>query len=378
MDYAPMQALLLKALLLMILFCSYHSIVVAQDQHWLRQNQRGMQAMSQGDFDAAEKALATAITRAEALDDGAMELAASLNNLGLVYQQGGRYQEAEEVLRRSLQLRLKIYGRQHRYYAQSLNSLASVLQDIGETAESEKLFKDTLQIYTDLFGNKHPLVADTLNNLGSLHRSTDRLVSAETYLRRALSIQQALFGSKHPRVTTTISNLASLVLARGDEENAEALYRQVIRIRRESKPTDFNGLVIAMNNLGVIFHRQCRLLEANKVLGQAVDIIDEQLSGRHAEFGRIQFRLGLLAIATKQFNAADELLASALETEVKGHGADHQRLLPILDAQADLLNLQSRRQEADQKQLRAVQIRDHYDLPAPTRSRHSDCQSKVV
>ncbi len=349
----------------------------AQDRRWLEHNQRGMQAMSRGDFATAEQAISKAIATAEALDDGAMELAASLNNLGLIYQQGGRYAEAEVVLRRALKLRLKVYGPRHRYFAQSLNSLARLLQDQQKLVESEQLFENALDIYATLYGPRHPLVADTLNNLGSLHRSTERYQSAEKYLTRALEIQRTLFGPRHPRVTTTISNLASLAIVRGDSDRAESLYREVIDIRQDAKPINFHGLVIAMNNLGVIYQGRCQFKQASTVLEQAFDIITRQFAGKHAESGRVQYRLGVSAAARSRLAEAQHLFESSLRDEIRIVGPDHQRLLPILDAYADLLDQRNQPESAAQHRLRARQIRKANALPIH-KPRPSDCEGLVV
>lgn len=365
--------------LFLVLLCSLllQSPATAQDRRWLEQNQRGMQAMSRGDYRAAEKALTEAMDTAQALDDGAMELAASLNNLGLIYQQSGRYDEAEVSLRRALELRLKVYGPRHRYFAQSLNSLARLLQDQQKLTEAERLFESALDVYAELFGPGHPLVADTLNNLGSLHRSTQRYQSAERYLKRALEIQQSLFGPRHPRVTTTISNLASLAIVRGDSEQAVELYRRVIDIRLNAKPVNFNGLVIALNNLGVIHQGHCRYRQATVVLEQAFEIITRQFAGRHAESGRIQYRLGVIAAAGARLSQAQQLFESALQDEAEITDPEHQRLLPIIDAYADLLERRRRPEQARQQRQRARQIRQDKAV-APEIPQKPGCGSQVV
>ena len=62
--------------------------------------------------------------------------AASLNNLGTLYQDMGDYARAEPLLRRALEIRKKAVGEDHPDYAISLNSLAELYLAMGEAATS--------------------------------------------------------------------------------------------------------------------------------------------------------------------------------------------------------------------------------------------------
>jgi len=333
----------------------------AQDSQWLRLNRDGMAAMAQGALQVAEQALKLAIQRAESLrttdSDAGRELSASLNNLGLVYQRSARYRQAESVLRQALALRQQVYGERHRYYAQSLTSLARTLQDQEKFDESERLFSDALAIYSELYGLQHPLVADALNNLGSLHQNTERWQSAESYLRQAIEIQRKLFGPRHPRISPTLSNLASLAVARGDHDIAVDLYTEVIEIRRAASPVDQHGLIIALNNLGTLYHSACQTDEAEKLLEEANGIITAQFNDRHPQAGRIQYRLALIAASTNRTERADELFGHAVAAEQSMFGNHHPRLLPILLSHATLLERIRRSGPAVQTRERAERIR---------------------
>jgi len=352
--------------LVAVLWLTVANYASAQDSQWLRLNRDGMAAMAQGSLSLAEQALKRAIQRAESLRaadrDADRELSASLNNLGLVYQRSGRFQQAESVLRQALALRQQAYGEQHRYYAQSLTSLARTLQDQEKFDESEQLFSDALAIYSELYGPRHPLVADALNNLGSLHQYTERWQSAETYLRSAIEIQRKLFGPRHPRISPTLSNLASLAVARGNHNIAVDLYREVIEIRRGARPVDLHGLIIALNNLGTLYHGACQTDDAEKLLEEANGIITAQFNDRHPQAGLIQYRLALIAASTNRTARADELFGNAAAAEESMLGDSHPRLLPILSSHASLLERISRSGPAVQTRERAERIRKLHKL----------------
>ena len=63
--------------------------------------------------------------------------------------------------------------------ATSLNNLANLYQDMGRYAEAEPLYRRCLAIREKQLGPDHPEVANSLNNLAHLYRSMGRYAEAE-------------------------------------------------------------------------------------------------------------------------------------------------------------------------------------------------------
>ena len=70
-------------------------------------------------------------------DDG--RLVISLNNLAELYQNQGKYSDAELYQKRALALLEKRFGSEHALVAQSLNSLAKLYWTQAKYAEAEPL-----------------------------------------------------------------------------------------------------------------------------------------------------------------------------------------------------------------------------------------------
>jgi len=84
----------------------------------------------------AEKALKVA---EENVGPDHPDVAASLNNLALLYGAQGEYTKAEPLYKRSLAIVEKALGPDHPIVGTSLNNLAGLYQDQGECAEAEPL-----------------------------------------------------------------------------------------------------------------------------------------------------------------------------------------------------------------------------------------------
>ena len=84
----------------------------------------GNNAYQDGNYTEAEKLYFAALKEAEGFGPQDPRLATSLYNLALVYGNQGKYTEAEPLYRRSLAIREKALGAEHLDVAHSLNNLA--------------------------------------------------------------------------------------------------------------------------------------------------------------------------------------------------------------------------------------------------------------
>jgi CHAT domain-containing protein/Flp pilus assembly protein TadD len=114
-------------------------------------------------------------------------VAMSLNNLALLYQEQGRYADAEPLYKRSLAIRQKTLGPDHPDVATSLNNLAWLYKDQGRYADAEPLYKRSLAIKETSFGPDHPDVATALNNLAALYDNQGRYADALPIIAQTLS-----------------------------------------------------------------------------------------------------------------------------------------------------------------------------------------------
>ena len=75
------------------------------------------------------------------------DVAASYNNLGIVYRNLGDFQQAQESHARALDIRLKQLGPEHVDAAASYNNLGIVYSDLGNIQEAQDYYAHALDIY---------------------------------------------------------------------------------------------------------------------------------------------------------------------------------------------------------------------------------------
>ena len=83
----------------------------AQETTWKEFNEAGMEAHKQARYSEAEELLLAALEEAEKFEDPQnARLAATLNNLAVLYRTQGQFAEAEPLYQRSLTIQEKAWG----------------------------------------------------------------------------------------------------------------------------------------------------------------------------------------------------------------------------------------------------------------------------
>ncbi len=107
---------------------------------------------------------------------------------GIEAHQKGRYAEADQYLTVALKQAEK-FGEQDARLATSLNNLASLYQDQGKYTQAEPLYKRALARREKVLRLDHPDVATTLEIYAELLRMTNRDAEAANLEARAQAIR---------------------------------------------------------------------------------------------------------------------------------------------------------------------------------------------
>ena len=88
-----------------------------------------------------------------------------MNNLALVLDSQGRYEEAEQMHWQTLELKEKALSKEHPSTLGSMNNLALVINSQGRYEEAEQMHRQTLELKEKVLGKEHPSTLDSMNNL---------------------------------------------------------------------------------------------------------------------------------------------------------------------------------------------------------------------
>ena len=127
-----------------------------------------------------------------------------LNLAGLLARNLGSYSDAQPFFEKTLKIREKALGPEHRDTAASLNNLAALYQTTGAYAKAEPLYRHALAIQEKALGPDNPEVAASLTNLASLYVNQGRYADAEPLLRRSLVILEEVVGHWSPATSVVL------------------------------------------------------------------------------------------------------------------------------------------------------------------------------
>ena len=206
-----------------------------------------------------------------ALLDGQPALqAAHLTTMGKGYRNLGLLAAAEPLLERALALREAAEPRDALDLAASLDELGGLRQDQGQLDKARALFEEALALrreHPDATGEE---LGESLNNLALVLYLLGDFEAAEPLYREALPLVRAM-GGKGFELSVVLNNLGIILHAKGDYEGAEPLYREALDVR-EALPPSHPWVAISVNNLGTLLRDRGDLAAAEPVLLEALDM----------------------------------------------------------------------------------------------------------
>jgi tetratricopeptide (TPR) repeat protein len=124
-----------------------------------------------GDYDKADE-IATIRQLYDPSDpsEADLDVAGSLNRVGMALQKQGKYGKAEPLFKRALAMRKRLLGAEHPDVATSLNNLAYFYDAQGRYSEAEPLYGEALAMRKRLLGAEHPYTQATRRNLEQLQQ----------------------------------------------------------------------------------------------------------------------------------------------------------------------------------------------------------------
>ncbi len=159
--------------------------------------QAAIEALNKGNYAEAVKFSKLGLSETEKLRATNPDVAKRLTIRGLNLLSGSlielkNYAEAENVKREEIELMESIRDQDYPLfsanYPMSLESLGFILKEQNEYAEAEEIYRKALTYREKVFGASDKSVSISLTNLGDLYLKQGKISEAEVMSRRALSI----------------------------------------------------------------------------------------------------------------------------------------------------------------------------------------------
>ncbi len=198
----------------------------------------------------------------------------SLNNIGIILQTLGNYDQALEYLEKSLSITQRIG-----YLAgegAALNNISQIYDSKGDYDTALNYLEQSLAIRQEIGDRQGEGI--TLNNIGQVYDAKRDYETALAYLEQSLVIQQQI-GDRQGE-GATLNNISQIYQARGDYDTALNYLEQSLSIRLQIG--DRKGEGATLNNLATTAHSKGNYDTALGYLQQSL-IIRQQIGDRQGE-----------------------------------------------------------------------------------------------
>lgn len=191
-------------------------------------------------------------------------LSGCYNNLALVYDQSGNYDNALKYYLLSLKVNQQLD--KPTWIAVSLNNIGTLHQEFGNFQKSLKYAKESLDL--KLKHGSQISIAHSYNNLGEIYTLLNNFEKAEFYFKKALIIKKVKGTPKD--IASTYNNIGKLFEANKQFNDAIKYYQQSLALQ-ESVNDNF-GAATSLLNIGSIYLKDNQTNKAIDYLRRCVDI----------------------------------------------------------------------------------------------------------
>jgi serine/threonine protein kinase/Tfp pilus assembly protein PilF len=313
-----------------------------------------------GKLDEAARLHREAVTEAGADGDaGRPILALAQEGLAETLRLQGQFDEAERMALSATEIKTALHGPSSLEAADSYEVLATVTSEKGDSARAEAMTRQAIDIRRRIHGRPHPSIGVGLANLGAILIARGEYKEALPILEEALAVHRGTLGESHPNVATTNQLVANALMRLDRLDESAARLEEVLAVRRRMLGDDSAAVGRTSHNMGVVYTRLGNLEKADERLTEALSQLRRSLGADHPEIAGAIRNLGVLRERQGHLAAAEGLYRDALVRNLKQLGEKNPSTAVSAVLLGRLLTTQKRYAAADAEFTRAQAIREH-------------------
>jgi nephrocystin-3 len=277
-----------------------------------------------------------------------------LHEVAHFHYDAGRYGDAEQFFRRSLEVGERVLGKEHPSTLLTVNNLAMLLKSKGDYIGAEPLFRHTLEAQERVLGKNHPNILLSVNNLAALLHNKGDYDGAEQLYRRALKAYEHVLGKEHPDTLRSVNNLALLLMTKGDYVGAEPLFRCALEVRERVLGKEHPDTLVSVNNFAGLLENIGDYKSAETLIHLALDA-SERVLDEHPDILINVSKLALLFVSKGDYEGTEPLICHALEVRDRVLGTKHPDTLTFVNNLAELFRTKGDYKSAEPLYRRALE-----------------------
>lgn len=272
----------------------------------------GKVLVESGSYDKAVASLQPIVDRSPEGEEGEVILSESLTALADAQQYSGRYETAEALNRRALELDRKLHGNAHPRVAEDLANIGTTEATLGHYPEAEGLYRQAAGILEGWYGADHPETVQAKSFIALMAMQDGKEEEAEKLLKNVLPMQERAYGTSiNPNIALTYDMLGKLAVKKGNLVEAEADFSRSAEITDKLFGESDYKTAICENNLANVLVKEGQYARAEKVVRPAVKALTARPMPGNKSVGMAQLNLGEALLGQKRYAEAEAPLEAA-------------------------------------------------------------------
>ena len=237
----------------------------------------------------------------------------ALYALGLIRGQLGEYEAALRVHQEALELR-RADDPLSSDVGDSMREVGRAFANLSRLPEAEQTYAETLALLRRIESGSTVAMAETLETYGAYKRAHGDLDGGRELLVESLEMKRELHGERHMSVAHVLNSLALLEQESGDLEAARDLFEESLELRRALHGDDHIGVGKVLGNLGNLQYALGRFADSERYTREAMPIFERAYGPDHPN---PVFLLENLANAQLALGQTEEAVSSYRECLAK-------------------------------------------------------------
>jgi serine/threonine protein kinase/tetratricopeptide (TPR) repeat protein len=258
-----------------------------------------------GKLDQADQLLRASLdARRSRLPTNASDIARGTTALALLRSDQARFDEAERLAREALASLRATAPADDPETGAATAALGQILEQRGAYTQAIAMLEEAVKLRSRPGADRSAL-ASTLYELANTNFYAGRYDVSESLNQRVLTIHRDLFGDAHPLVAEDLINLGAIQHERGRYADAEGFYRRALVINRAWYGKDSYRTASNLTMLGRTLYLEKRLDEARELLTEALGVQEHVFGRVHPRVASALNDLGNVAMGQDRLDDAD-------------------------------------------------------------------------
>ncbi len=269
--------------------------------------------------------------------------AALYQTLGSLYENLGKFDQADRLLSQALTERRWYFGPDHPQVAESLVALGLLRDNQAKLPEAERLVREGLAMSKRHFPPDNPAVLKASTALGKVLADRGSYAPAIQTLDEVVRLETAK-GLTGAELTDSLYELAGAHFLAGHYEVSQFLNERLLPMYRHTYGEHHPGVASILINLGAIQNDLGHYPEAEKYERQALDIAESWYGKGSTEAATDMTILARTLVYESRYDEGVDVLQQSLAIKERAYGKVHPSVASSLN---DLGNAASRQGNYD-------------------------------